>query len=337
MKQGFQRQSCKAYTIVFFWGAFISIFVLSGITCTAKKADKTAPASDNQVPTEMSGEGAVEPAQPTRQSHGTTTVTRSAPTKQPKDSIDISSDVKSIEGIAWQGDYLWVLDDERKIIDRFDTTLEELSPDPKYSIDLAQPSGGGLKKFKGMAFDKGAEVLWVAAEETNINTKKMVPLLIMIDPTKGQTIKTVEMDTPADKGFISVEGITWDGKYLLVAIYAGFSSSFNWIDPMTGKIKRSIFADCNPRGIATDGDYLWSICYNKKRFPSRIDQRKIEDEEHEMLRSREFIKDLPEAESIGLVFNGTDLWYADKIAEKVNRVILPFTKQKPVVPPVKTK
>lgn len=335
MKQGFQRQSCKAYTIVFFWGAFISIFVLSGITCTAKKAGKTAPASDNQVPTEMSGEGAVEPAQPTRQSQGTTTVTSSAPTKQPKDSIDISSDVKSIEGIAWQGDYLWVLDDERKIIDRFDTTLEELSPDPKYSIDLAQPSGGGLKKFKGLAFDKGAEVLWVAAEEININTKKMVPMLIKIDPA-NKKMESIKMDIPVKD---SIEGIAWDEKRksLWVAIYAGFSSSLNQINPVTGNIERSIYADCNPRGIATDGDYLLSICYNRKRFPSKIDRRKIEDKDHEMLRSREFIKDIPEAEPIGLVYDGEDLWYADRMAKKVTRVTPPDTTQKPVKPPVKTK
>ncbi|KAB2836468.1 MAG: hypothetical protein F9K48_01780 [Candidatus Brocadia sp.] len=328
MKRVIRQQSFKPYTLVGLFATLISTVLLTGFAF-AKEASVSASSSGKQVPKETPREGVVEPTQSPKQSQDTTRVTRPAPSKQPKDSIDISSEVKSIEGITWQGDYLWVLDEERKIIDRFDTTLEKLCPDPKYSIDLAQPSALGFEKFKGLAYDKEAEALWATAEGIDIDTKKMVPMLIKINPTNGQT-EAINMGIPAKKGFESIEGIAWDEKResLWVAIYAGFSSSLNQINPKTRQITKSIFSDSYPKGIATDGEHLWSICYNGEEFPSTIDQRIIQPEEHTMLRSREFIKDIPEAEPISLVFDGNDLWYADR---KTKRVIK-FTQPKKQTP-----
>ncbi|KKO17956.1 MAG: hypothetical protein B6D35_10540 [Candidatus Brocadia sp. UTAMX2] len=323
MKYVIRRQSFKAHVTMCLFITLISTLPLIGSACTKGASEPLAPSPDSPVPKETPREGAVEPTQ----SQDTTSVARPAPSKQPKDSIDMSSEVKSIGGITWQGDSLWVLDDERKIIDRFDTTLEELSPDHKYSIDLTQSSAFSLKKFKGLAYDKEAEALWVAAEETDIDPKKMVPMLIKINLVNRQT-ELIKMEIPAKKGFKSIEGIAWDKKResLWVAIYAGFSSSLNQINPKTRQITKSIFSDSYPKGIATDGEHLWSICYNGEEFPSAIDQRIIQPEEHKMLRSREFIKDIPEAEPISLVFDGNDLWYADKKTKRVIRFIQPNKK-----------
>lgn len=270
--------------------------------------------------------------------------------QQPPDSIDISSYVESIEGIAWQGRrYLWVLDDEKKKIDRFDTTLGKPYPDPKHSIDLTKPCEFGLKKFKGLVFDKEGKVLWVVAQEKAEEKAKVkkTPILIKIDPVDGKMEKPIKMEIPVDKGFDSIEGITWDekGKCLWVAIYAGYSSSFNQIDPETGEINRSIFADCNPRGIATDGEYLWSICYNDKKFPSKIDKRKIPKkdkdykiDDYEIFHSRTFVKDIPkEVEPNGLAFDDIHLWYADRETKTVIRFTPPDVQEKSAIPPVKGK
>ncbi len=343
MKYMARRQLFKTYTLVGLFITLISTVLLTGFAC-AKKASVPASSPGNQVPKETHREGVVEPTQSPKQSPDTTSVTRPAPSKQPKDSIDISSDVKSIEGITWQGDYLWVLDDERKMIDRFDTTLEELSPDPKYSIDLAQQSALGFEKFKGLAYDKEAEALWATAEGRDIDTKKMVPMLIKINLANRQT-EPIKMEIPADKGFDSIEGITWDrkAKALWVAIYAGYSSSFNLIDPETGEKLRSVFADCHPRGIATDGEYLWSVCYNDKKFPSKIDKRKIPKkdkdytiDDYEIFHSRIFVKDIPkEVEPNGLAFDDIHLWYADRDTKTVVRFTPPDVQEKSAIPPVK--
>lgn len=307
MKRVILKQSFKTYTMAFFFTALVSILLLPGFT-HAKEKD------------------VVEPAQSSKQSQGTASVSVPAPfSEQPGNSIPIP-DVGSIEGIAWQGKYLWVLDGEKKKIDQFDPTLDK--PGPVRSLDLTQALDFDLKKLKGLAFD--GKALWVADE-----AKKT---LMKINPEDGKMEKPIKMEIPVDKGFDSIEGITWDkkAKALWVAIYAGYSSSFNQIDPETGKKTRSVFADCHPRGIATDGEYLWSICYNDKKFPSKIDKRKIQDKEYEMFHSRTFVKDIPkEAEPNGLVFDDTHLWYADRETKTVIRFTPSDVKQKPAIPPVK--
>ena len=278
MKNSVIKQAFKSYNRVVFFIALIPVLIILSCLTYAK--------------------GAVEPAQSPKQS---------------QDSIDIS-DIKRIEGIAWDGKNLLAFDGEKKRINRIDTI----------SRSLVQPLDLNQKKLKGLAFDEKAKAFWVADEEEKT--------LIMIDPVDGRTIKTINMEIPADKGFDSIEGIAWGGGYLWVAIDAGFSSSFNQIDPETGKIVRSIFADCFPRGIATDGEYLWSICYNGEKFPSKIDKRKIQaTKDAETFHSRVFIKDITNAEPAGLVFDGKHLWYADRLSKSVIKVT------KPYIPDVKGK
>ena len=79
---------------------------------------------------------------------------------------------------------------------------------------------------------------------------------------------------------------------LWIAIAAGFSSSINQIDPATGAIKRSIFAECEPRGIDIKDGVLYTVCFNGEHLPAKIDRRTIVDQNHEMLRSRQFILDV---------------------------------------------
>ncbi|GIL20779.1 MAG: hypothetical protein DWB56_05950 [Candidatus Jettenia sp.] len=222
--------------------------------------------------------------------------------------------VKRVEGIAWDGKNLFVLDGEKEKIHR-------INPD---SGELVQSLVLKKKKLKGLSFDEKERALWTADEG-----KKT---LMLLDPSNGKTLKTIPMKIPVR--FDSIEGIAWDGEYLWLAMYAGFSSSFNKINLKTGEIERSMFADCYPRGIATDGKELWSICYNMNKFPSKIDKRKMDKEDHKMLRSRTFIEDIDkDAEPTGLVFDGKHLWYADRMSKRIIRVTPTIIK--PVKPPVK--
>lgn len=332
MKYVIRRQSFKAYTMTIFFITLISIFVLSGFTYAANEAGELASSPGNQVPKTTPSEGVVEPSQSPKKPEGTTSITEPVPPKQSQDAIPIPG-VERIEGIAWQGKYLWVLDGEKNKIDQFDPTSDK--PGPVRSLGLTQALDFDLKKLKGLAFD--GKALWAADEE-----KKA---LIKINPEDGKTEKPIKMEVPVDKGFKSIEGIAWDGEYLWIAIYAGYSSSFNQINPVTGKIVKSIFADCFPRGIAIDkdGDYLWSICYNGKKLPSKIDKRKIREKDckisdYEIFHSRVYIKDIEkDVDPIGLVYDGKDLWYADKVAKTATHFTPSDIKQKPVVPPLKTK
>ncbi len=220
-------------------------------------------------------------------------------TKMPRQEFSIPIPVVKPRGIASDGKQLWVSDEE---------TRKVYALDPR-SGAILQTLAIDLEKPKGLAFD--GKSIWIADE----GTRK----IHAINPINGRVVRTIKLEIPKEKGFKSLEGITWDGKYLWTAIYAGFSSSFNQINTENGRIIKSIFADCHPRGIASDGNYIWSICYNGGNLPPKIDRRKILEKEHEMLRSRMFIKDIEGKEPTGLVYDGQLLWYADTKLKRVLR------------------
>lgn len=218
-------------------------------------------------------------------------------TKIPCEDFSIPLPGQRLQGVTWDGKHLWTLDEYTKKLYSFDPRSGAIFHTA--NIDLKRP--------KGLAFD--GKSLWVADEETKKIHK--------INSDNGRIIKTIEMEIPKEKGFKSIEGVTWDGKNLWIAIYAGFSSSFNQIDTETGRIIRSVFADCHPRGITSDGTYIWSICYNGENLPPKIDRRKISDKEHEMLNSRIFIRDIDVRDPSGLVYDGQYLWYSDRMSKKI--------------------
>ena len=119
--------------------------------------------------------------------------------------------------------------------------------------------------------------------------------------------------------FGSLTAMTWDGSHLWTAISAGFSSSLNRIDPASGEILQSVFADCDPRGIASDGSSLWTLCYNGERHPAKIDRRPILPKEHEMLQQRRFIHDTELQEPGGLAYDGQHLQVLDAKARRIFR------------------
>jgi hypothetical protein len=215
-------------------------------------------------------------------------------TAQLKEGLSVSSAIERAEGIASDGKHLWMLDGKKK----------ELSAVDPGTGGVTRTVPTALKQPKGAVYD--GKQLWVGDLETKtINA---------IEPETGRTVKTLKMELPGEKALF--EGLAWDGKYLWAAYAAGFSSSYQQIDTESGKVVRSIFADCDPRGIASDGEFLYSICYNGPKLPAKIDQRKILDKEHEMLRSRSFIKKLAEKDPSGLAYDGNFLWYLDRASKK---------------------
>ncbi len=204
------------------------------------------------------------------------------------------------QGITREAGKIWVVDEKAKKLDCLDPGTGGVIQ--SFAVDVRKP--------RGVVFD--GKHLWIADEETRT--------LHAISPESGKTVTTLKMEIPKEKGFRSVEGVAWDGKYLWVAYAAGFSSSYNQIDTESGRIVRSIFADCDPRGIASDGEYLYSICYNGKDLPSKIDRRKILDKEHDMLHSRIFIKEIHEKDPSGLMLDGDVITYVDRASRKTYKV-----------------
>lgn len=211
------------------------------------------------------------------------------------------------QSITFDGKSFWVLDPKARQIYAFDSEMKK-----------------NLKTFKTtFASPKciavGGSRLWIADE----NERK----LFAVNMTNGKTEKSYPIEIPGGNDYKSMEGLAWGGTYLWLAVSAGFSGSFNQIDPESGKVLRSVYAECDPRGIASDGKFLWSICYNGKNMPSKIDKRPITEKESDMLNAREFILDIPLISPAGLLFDGKK-FIINELASKKLLIIMPTRPKK---------
>ena len=196
-----------------------------------------------------------------------------------------------VSGIAFDGTRLQVLDTKETRIVAFDRELTKQVSSKKISE----------ANLKGLAFD--GKLLWTADEK-----KKQ---LLAIDPVKGKIQRTLDLPIPEGKGFDSVEGLAWDGTYLWVALFAGYSSTYNQIDVEKGTIVKSVFADCNPRGIVSNGKYLWGVCYNGENLPAKIEVRPVEGKSGKIVNKRRFIADIKCKRPQGIAFDGTRILIND--------------------------
>lgn len=210
---------------------------------------------------------------------------------------------RRLVGIGGGGGRLWATDVGGR-------SLIELQPDTggvlrRLALDLREP--------RGLAFD--GRLLWVADQATK--------RIRAFGPAAGEPVRDIPLEVPAEKGFSSVEALAWDGQYLWTAIAAGFSSSLNQIDPQSGRIVQSLFADCDPRGLASDGRFLWTLCYNGEANPPTVDQRRLADDEREVSRSRQFFKKTEGRQPSGLTWDGQFLWYVDAGENRAVRFTAP--------------
>ncbi len=198
---------------------------------------------------------------------------------------------------AWGGNAMWLLDFENRHITKMD-------PEKGKAIDSLT-----ISIEKPRAFVWADKELWVLDQ--------MSMMIYDINPKNGKTIRSIKAPTPEGEGEWSYEGLAWDGRYLWVAYFAGFSSKFVRVNPVDGQEVLSFFCDCNPRGLASDGKNLWSISFGGADKPSRIDQRVISDKALDMVKSRKFTLNLPPGDLSGLSYDGQSFRYLDLREHKI--------------------
>jgi parallel beta-helix repeat protein len=134
-----------------------------------------------------------------------------------------------LTGIAWDGQYLWIVEQPDKTINKFDTSMNLIE---------SFPSPATLPY--GLTFD--GEYLWLL-EYTK-------PLVYQINRS-GNVIKSIPAPTE------HCMGLAWDGKYLWTnpwhenKLYK-FNTSGNLIDTVPIEIG-------NVMGMAWDGKHLWIV------------------------------------------------------------------------------
>jgi hypothetical protein len=219
-------------------------------------------------------------------------------TRMPRLQPSIPAAAATPRGLALDDQHFWLFDEnsgELKSVDkRSGAPLKSYKPD--------------IKQVSASAFGGGN--VWLADQSAMKITA--------VNAETGAITKTIPLNYPKEKGFNQVAGMAWDGSNLWIAIAAGFSSSINQVDPETGDIKRTMFAECDPRGIDIRDGVLYTICYNGEYLPAKIDRRTIVDKNHEMLRSRQFILDVNLKDPGALVHDGQYLWVLDR---RLNQII----------------
>lgn len=203
----------------------------------------------------------------------------------------------SPQGLAWDGKYLWVVDD---------------STDRIYKLD---PSNGAVllslasigSDPRGLVWD--GKCLW--------NSDNSSHKIYRLDSAKGSMISAIDAPVmEVKRGISPLGGLTWDGNYLWSGWIAGWSSRMNQVNPKDGSVNRFIFTKGVPRALASDGKFLWSATDNGGIRLGIIYQYDLSTE----LEVTHF--DAPGYYPTGLTFEGKNLWCADKVTRKIYKLVV---------------
>jgi glutamine cyclotransferase len=227
------------------------------------------------------------------------------PRPLPEATIIASMNLKNISstGLASFENQLFVLDSTEAVIKKFDPNNDE----PKGLIKLS------IKSPKGLTSD--GKAIWIADNAT----KK----ILQIDPKTGDVIKSFDVPIDADPEHTSIEAIAANGSNIWVALSAGWSSKILKLNSTDGKLISWVFADCLPKGLATDGKELYILAYNKGVLPGSVKKMIISDDMKKMNLSSVFICKTPGKEPSAITMVGKELWISDNVLRTVQKIKLP--------------
>ena len=162
-------------------------------------------------------------------------------------------------GLAWDGATFWASnrEGEESGIYRFDEAARAWERQLRWQ-------GGHLGPIAWS--DRG---LWVVDEE-----RKMI---FLVDLISRKPISQIAIPPAALHQPPAITGLTWDGSSVWLVTGCGLCSSYYRLDPTSGDILARFFPRCYPRGLAFDGDFLWTVGYNLPGRPPRLSRRRLDD------------------------------------------------------------
>ena len=115
-----------------------------------------------------------------------------------------------------------------------------------------------------------------------------------------------------------VTGLTWvergEGQTdeICLCCRGGLCAAIYFLDPLDDSISESYFPRCDPRGLAFDGRYLWSVAYNGPSRASILTRRYPHS-----LTSLNFLYATAAKEPVALAYSGDRLWVLDGSSRRV--------------------
>ena len=210
--------------------------------------------------------------------------------------LHFSAPGPSPRDLAWDGKYLWLVDDGTDTIYKLD---------PNDGTVLMSFDSPGSQPC-GLTWD-GAH-LW-NSDDSSHNIYK-------IDPITGLAISTIDAPVTTVKGEASpLGGLAWDGEFLWSGWIAGWSSRMNQVDCQDGSIERFYFTKGYPRALASNSKWLWNATDNGGLRSGIIYKYDIS--------NGSFISqcDTPGLFPSGLAFDGQCLWCADEMTKTIYKLV----------------
>ncbi|MCF8360142.1 MAG: hypothetical protein K9H26_15415 [Prolixibacteraceae bacterium] len=216
-------------------------------------------------------------------------------------SIDLK-DVASM-GLVAIDRQLLVLDTKVAVIKKMDPVQGNITQ----RIDLKIKAPVGLTAI--------GKTVW-----TTDNENKTV---VQIDTKNGEIIKSFEVPIDGDVEHTNIQDIAASGKFIWIALEAGWSSKILKMNSTDGEVIMEFFADCFPKGLAVHKRNLYILAYNKGVYNGTIKKMSISGDPVKMRKSACFISNTPGKEPSGIAFIGKELWISDNQLNQIHKIKLP--------------
>jgi len=205
--------------------------------------------------------------------------------------------------LAWDGNYLWVVDDSTDMIYKLDPSTG------KVLLSFATP---GLEP-KGLACD--GKHLWLSENRTAKIYKFDLSNKSLNTPISAIDAPVIKLGR---RGRSPISGLAWDGQYLWSSYFAGYSTKIVKVDPKDGSILGGDFIYGVPIGLASDGTYIWYADDRGGRGLGVIFKYRIHNNDLWWVSNFEIPLYFP----TGLAWDGAYLWIADRGTKRIYKVVI---------------
>ena len=146
-----------------------------------------------------------------------------------------------------------------------------------------------------------------------------------VDWADGKSLNAFDIPVYDKTEPVEMEDVAWDetNECLWVAYAAGDESEILRMNCKTGEVIQAVYANCHPRGLAVDGDYLWVASYNRNQYGGAVSRQIIMDDADQMSASKVYLRSAPGKTPAGITFDEKALWVVDRALESLVRVLVP--------------
>jgi outer membrane protein assembly factor BamB len=213
----------------------------------------------------------------------------------------ISSDVKAtipspglnISGLAWDGSYLWALDDSTDSIYQLDSSTGEVMFSTKLHTEKPKGLAWNGKNMLFSGLDN--KIFEMVIEKENFGLIKHV----YTEPNKLNTTR------------FRIKAITCDNEGIWYAHYAGWSSRIIKINN-NGEVIFSALGISD--GLAYDGNYLWNLISTEGISFGRVYKCDL------LTGKRIGVFKIPGKYPTSITFDGSCFWISDRGTKKIYRI-----------------